>query len=470
MTVLNYLGEHVLLRKIIYSLVLANLMTGCVSSDLDTTTHSSGRLNSLADTLTDRWQLDEQGIHWQVTDSHVDHLEFSGEQISAIIYYGADKQGNLTLKRKLVWPMLRTIPNDTHASLIHDFTLDVSPTISINQQKANQEQLKQVNFNGILRLSSELGQQVSVTRVLSPSTTEPVMIEQLRYVNDGEKAARLTIDALNYQFNTAKDKGVAGVYHIGATSDKSGEFLLKAGESLTVNVQYVATAAGQNRHFDAQAEINKRQLYITSLQNNLQLVTPDANLNKMFDFAKLRGAESIYRTSGGLMHGPGGGDYYAAIWANDQAEYINPFFPFLGNESGNESAINSFRHFARFMNDEFTPIPSSIIAQGLDIWNGAGDRGDCAMIAYGASRYALAKGDKSQATELLPLIDWCLEFSLRKMSADGVIASDSDELEGRFPTGDYNLSTNVLSYGALVSASHLNHELGRNTVAADYQT
>jgi len=31
------------------------------------------------------------------------------------------------------------------------------------------------------------------------------------------------------------------------------------------------------------------------------------------------------------MHGPGGGRYYAAIWANDQAEYANPFFPFLGN-------------------------------------------------------------------------------------------------------------------------------------------
>ena len=30
------------------------------------------------------------------------------------------------------------------------------------------------------------------------------------------------------------------------------------------------------------------------------------------------------------MHGPGGEAYYAAIWANDQAEYVNPFFLFLG--------------------------------------------------------------------------------------------------------------------------------------------
>ena len=33
-------------------------------------------------------------------------------------------------------------------------------------------------------------------------------------------------------------------------------------------------------------------------------IPPDPVLNRMFAFAKLRGAESIYRTKGGLMHGP----------------------------------------------------------------------------------------------------------------------------------------------------------------------
>ena len=121
----------------------------------------------------------------------------------------------------------------------------------------------------------------------------------------------------------------------------------------------------------------------------------------------------------GLMHGPGGGAYYAAIWANDQAEYINPFFPFLGNINGNESALNAFRHFARYMNPGYKPIPSSIISEGVDFWNGAGDRGDQAMIAYGASRFALAYGDKNAALELWPLIEWCLEYLERKKSPDG---------------------------------------------------
>ena len=65
----------------------------------------------------------------------------------------------------------------------------------------------------------------------------------------------------------------------------------------------------------------------------LVLETPDRILNTSFAFAKIRGTESIYNTKGGYMHGPGGLRYYAAIWANDQAEYINPFFAFLGERS-----------------------------------------------------------------------------------------------------------------------------------------
>ena len=166
------------------------------------------------------------------------------------------------------------------------------------------------------------------------------------------------------------------------------------------------------------------------------------------------------------MHAPGGESYYAAIWANDQAEYVNPFFPFLGYAVGNESAINSFRHFARFMNDRWEPIPSSIIAEGKDIWNGAGDRGDAAMIAYGASRYALALSDMAAAGELWPLIRWCLEYCNRKLNEGGVVASDADELENRFESGDANLCTSSLYYDALLSAAYLAEELGMEAAVA----
>ncbi|GIU28092.1 hypothetical protein L2719_16570 [Shewanella schlegeliana] len=440
-----------------------------LTSDAAQAQENSQYLNGLADTLNDRWLLTDNGLVWDVNDSHQDHIEMSGEQASAIIYYGSDADGSLTLNRKLVWPMLRTIPNDTHASLIHDFPLSVSPRIAINGQAVEQELLKQASIDGRLTLTSQIGQGITLTRLLSASTRQPVMVEALTFSNASDKTVALSIDALDYRIDIPAEEGVYGSYRIEASSDKVGEFNLEPDDSLTIYVDFKATKAGQNRQFDGAKEIILRDEYVATLNQNLQLITPDENINKMFEFAKLRSAESIFRTKGGLMHAPGGGRYYAAIWANDQAEYINPFFPFLGNDVGNESAINSFEHFARFMNDEGKAIPSSIIAEGDDIWNGAGDRGDCAMIAYGASRFALAYGDEEQAKALLPLIDWCIDFSYAKQTDEGVIASDSDELEGRFPAGDVNLSTNMLTYGALISASHLNNELGRSELARDYQ-
>ncbi|WP_208933172.1 hypothetical protein [Rheinheimera sp. F8] len=434
-------------------------------------------INSLADSLKDRWQLQPNGIRWQVKDQHQDHLEFSGEQVSAIIYYGTDAAGQLVLNRKVVWPMLRTLPNDTHASLIHTFGIEVSPRLRQNGVLLTKELPEQVTYDGLLQIQSRLSAGLQLTRTLAPSPTGAFIIEQQTLKNTGDTALTVSVDPLQYQLLTDAAKGVDGSYHIQARSDFAGEITLAPGGEKSWQLSFSAVPATQtvelSAGFSAEAAadtLRQRQHYVQSLQQNLQLETPDPVLNQMFAFAKLRAAESIFRTKGGLLHGPGGGRYYAAIWANDQAEYVNPFFPFLGDANGNESARNSFAHFARFINPAYTALPSSIIAEGLDIWNGAGDRGDCAMVAYGASRYALASGDPQQARQLLPLIDWCLAYNQRQKTADGVIASDSDELENRFPAGKVNLSTNMLAFGALQSSALLYQALGDAAKASALNT
>ncbi len=75
----------------------------------------------------------------------------------------------------------------------------------------------------------------------------------------------------------------------------------------------------------------------------------------------------------------------------------NPFYPFTGDGLGNAAAINTYGMFAKYMNADYKPLPSSIIAEGEGTWTGAGDRGDAAMIAYGASRFALSYGNADTA-------------------------------------------------------------------------
>lgn len=457
------------MKKIFISILTGTMavlvLTCCNQEERNQVAQNKVKLDSLVDV----WKLSSEnnGISWDVKGPHSDHIEFSGLQVSGIITYGINESGNLILKKKVVWPMLRTIPNDTHASLIYDFDDKENSAIKVNGKVIRQEKPIEISLDGTLRITSVCPENISIIRTLSPSINQPAIIESISITNTSENIVELEVIELDYLSKTNEKKGVFGSYYIRAQSYNHGIVKLAPGENYIFYQVYSGTIDGEPLHLNTEKEIKKRKSFIDELNNSLILEVPNANIVQMFNFAKLRGTESIFATKGGLMHGPGGSRYYAAIWANDQAEYINPFFPFLGNENGNESAINSFRHFARFMNDDFEPIPSSIIAEGTDIWNGAGDRGDAAMIAYGASRFALAYGKPAVADSLLPLIKWCLEYCERQMLPEGVIASDCDELENRFPAGKANLTTNILAYSGYIDAANVLNSLNRESELAE---
>ncbi len=423
------------------------------------------------------WNIDSVGgITWNVAnpgEGHSDHIEMAGKKVATVLRYGVDDKGAFSVNKSMIWPMLRIIPNNTGGCVMRRFDWDPLAAVTINGRSLTNEKVSKISLKNALEVESEFNNGYygswRLNRTYFPSTDLPTLVEKYTLVNTGKKPLRVEIPDGGFVMQTDPEKGVKGSYRIEGTTDKNGVFYLDPSEELTFTAHITATAPGEQPIVpDADKELAKRKALVDELMGSLVLETPDSVINKMMDFAKVRACESIYATKGGPLHGPGGEAYYAAIWANDQAEYVNAFFPFVGYDYGNESALNSFRHFARFMNPEYKTIPSSIVAEGDDIWNGAGDRGDCAMIAYGASRYALARGDRAEAEELWPLITWTLEYCRRQLNEDGVVASDSDELEGRFPSGKANLCTSSLYYDALLSASYLAKELGKPG-AAQYQ-
>ncbi len=457
-----------------------------------------------------RWTIENggRGIHWDASQGlpHEDHIEMSGEKVSCVLRWGVDSERSFHSEKSLIFPMLRTIPNNTHASLMFRVATDIPSLVSVNGRTLINERVDSVRINGMVEVTSLWSKSnafigvgpgqtetacIQMTRTVYPSTTLPAVYERFTLKNVTGDNLLLVIPEYSQTASTDYYAGVDGTYLVRADIDGSWTGWMAPGESRTFTVVYQAyrkggevtsellAGRGKVKHTVAaetplapavDAEYAERQALVSELGASLVLDTPDPVLNEMFRFAKLRASESIFRTKGGLMHGPGGESYYAAIWANDQAEYVNPFFPFLGYAKGNESALNSFRHFARFMNEDYEPIPSSIIAEGDDIWNGCGDRGDAAMIAYGAARYALASGDEAVAKELWPLIEWCLEYCRRQLNSEGVVASDTDELENRFESGDANLCTSTLYYDALLSASRLGRgTCVKSSVTKDYE-
>lgn len=437
-----------------------------------------------------RWEIRPGGrdIVWKVGSDipHDDHIEMSGERMAFVLRWGIDPNGAFRQERSLVFPLLRTVPNDTHASLMYRMATDIPSLLGVNGLALQAERVEQVSVDGALTVRSlwgvgkmnvgsardtKLVPVVEMTRTIFPSRNLPLMCEHYVLRNVGRKPLAVYIPEFSQAVTTDPAKGVTGSYVVRGDLAGSGTFTLAPADSLAFDAVFQAYRSGEEPlRPDVAAEYAARMEFVHGcIDANLVLETPDPVIDTEFRYAKLRAAESIIETRGGYMHAPGGESYYAAVWANDQAEYVNPFFPFLGYGTGNESALNSFRHFARFMNPGYEPLPSSIIAEGDDIWNGAGDRGDAAMIACGAARYALARGSRAEAEELWPLIEWCLEYCRRKLTADGVVASDTDELEGRFPTGEANLCTSTLYYDALLSAVPLGRELGvRPAVTARY--
>ena len=427
----------------------------------------------------DRWTIQPDGsILWVIDNRlpHNDHIEMAGEKVALWMQYGVDTSGKAKLNRTLVFPTHRLLPQRTIAHLMYDVKDEELPRFIINDrllktgvfnaavQPDQPEKVVRVRHKGIMELFSEIGRDGSLTlrRVFFPSTDKPMAIEKWVFTNKGNKPAKVEMEYLKRESAPAAGRTKEGPHRFVISTINHGEHTLQPGDSVVYAISYQATRGHEQPVVaDVAAEEAARQKRVTDIIGNLQLETPDPILNTMFDFAKLRATESIYNTKGGLMHGPGGLRYYAAIWANDQAEYVNPFFAFLGDERGNQSSMNAYRWFARYMNPEYKPIPSSIIAEGDGVWQGAKDRGDMAMIAYGAARYALAYGHKDSAAVLWPLIEWSLEYLRRKVNAQGVVASNSDELEGRFPAGTANLNTSSLYYDALKSAALLGHQLGK---------
>lgn len=412
-----------------------------------------------------RWKINPQGgITWQVKlqEPHNDHIEMSGLKVSVVFRYGVTAEGSFWLDRSMVWPTLRTVPNNTHASLMRHIAWDVPAMVTVNGHALRNEQVRNITLDGVMTVESDYSGGLTLKRILFPSVDKSACCEKYVLTYTGARSVTVEIPQVRSEAVTDASQGVDGSYRIVSVLQGNGTRMLKQGEQCTFYAVHAAyRMEEEDGEWDVEGELAARRDLVAEWQEHLVFETPDSVVNTMFAFAKVRAAESIFETKGGLLHGPGGESYYAAIWANDQAEYVNPFFPYLGYEKGNRSALCAYGHFARFMNPSYRRLPSSIIAEGEDIWDGAGDRGDAAMIAYGAARYALARGDKAEALELWPLIEWCLEYCRRQLNKEGVVASDSDELEYRFPAGEANLCTSSLYYDALCSAVYLGKALGK---------
>ncbi|MEG0229288.1 MAG: hypothetical protein RR640_01655, partial [Oscillospiraceae bacterium] len=289
------------------------------------------------------WNLEKNKIIWKVkeTHNHKDHIEMSGSKVSLILHYGVNA-GKLFLKKQIIFPLLRTIPNDTHAH--SEVNYDCFKKIFINNN-LEVEKVNEFIFDGVIRINSSYGDLVNLTRIIYPSTNESVVWEQIIITNTSTQ--KISVKTEKQELVTY-GRGTKGSYTFCEKINNSST-VLNPGESFktqVINLGYIQ----KNTPIltNAEKDLEERYNFINKMANNLVLQTDDEELNTMFFFSKIRGCESIFKNQCGYLHSPGGGRYYAAIWTNDQLEYAAPFFPLTGYKRAIEASLNAFKLFIPF--------------------------------------------------------------------------------------------------------------------------
>lgn len=419
------------------------------------------------------WELaSSQSIVWKLNKPnsfpHEDNIEMSGKKVSAIIYYKINENKELEINREIIYPQLRTNEPDSKKYRAYrrlTYSSEIEPTITMDGHDLLFKGTDSVKINGKLLFYHTPIKGILLKRTLLPSMNERLFVENWELTNTGDTEKELKIGETNIN---AEIIGFKGNYVNHVYNDAMKQIKLKPKTSYNFTLYFSAAIDNEPINgFDYKKIEEERDTFLRTIQKNLVLETSNPVLDQLFYFSKIRASESIFESKMGLVHSPGGGNYYAGIWANDQVEYSGPFFPFLGYDTGIEAAKNAYLMYMKNIPANFEPISSSFEIDG-DLPCCGRDRGDAAMIAYGASQFLLRYADKDFAYKLWPLIEWSINYCQKMINADGVVLSTTDEMEGRISTGDANLSSSSLYYGGLKNASCLAKELGYDSLSTLY--
>jgi hypothetical protein len=319
----------------------------------------------------------------------------------------------------------------------------------------------QAEFDGRLTLSYPTTNGLGLTRTVYPSMTRALVLEEWQVLNSS--GAAVPVSVLPSRRESAAGD-VALVWNCPAVATQA----LQTGSALSFATWVLARPAAEpDFAFDLGAERSaRRALAEAAWHGPCRLETPEPLLDAAFVLQKLHVLESPIDTFKGTITHNGSLTYSPGVWANDPVEYSSPLFPFFGDAELNRAGINMYRvwldHCRTYGID---PFPGSFEGETLKLVQR--ERGDGAMVLYGLSKFLLFLGDRAMAEELWPLVEYSAASVLKHTRPDGIVASRTDEMEGRYPTGDANLSTSALAYGGYRLAASLAASLNRSETATD---
>lgn len=172
---------------------------------------------------------------------HEDHIEMSGEKISVVYYWKVDQGGQFSVDRHLVFPMLRTIPDNTHASWMPRTGIDFLTGMRVDGEQMHSDKVEQVLLDGALTVKSKIkGDDTwfELTRCFFPSTTKAAALESYTLKNTGEHEKTLVLPGMRHEEKTHPESGTRGSYILSSSIQNGEPFkvTLAPGKSITVKL------------------------------------------------------------------------------------------------------------------------------------------------------------------------------------------------------------------------------------------
>jgi hypothetical protein len=331
-----------------------------------------------------------------------------------------------------------------------------NPQVEVNHQPLKNKFPSSATFDGLLTFTYPETEGVVASRTIYPSMTGALVIEEWQIRNSTDKQVAVSVAPIH------KKNLVDGKIAIFWSCPGAQSVSVKPGGVFSFSTCLQARPSAEpDIAVHVAAERGARlALAEAAWHGPGRLETPEPALNVAFALQKFHVLETPIETFIGVITHNGSLTYSPGIWANDPVEYSSPVFPFFGDTELNRACMNMYRVWQDHCRDKgIVPFPGSFEGPGLNLTQR--ERGDDAMVLYGLSKFLLFQGDRTAAEELWPLIEFSAASVLGHTTADGIIASQTDEMEGRYSTGTANLSTSSLAYGGYRQAARLARALGR---------
>ncbi|MEI7731478.1 MAG: hypothetical protein WCO56_18025 [Verrucomicrobiota bacterium] len=424
-----------------------------------------------------RWSFEADGalrceLNGRVAlpDKPVELVTHGKRVIMRISFPADDGKAAYVKGPEVQWPIFKRDVRDKSLKIPGQDTRGTDlPDILVNGVSWVPSQRTAYRYDGFFHVLYAPQKGVRATRTLFPSIEQRMALQAWTLENMLSEPLKIqvpSVQAILWRRKAVTDQDWLVEYRVTGVAQQT----LQPGESVQFAVAYTARAAADPPLvIDLAREKQAHADRVRYALSHLKLVTPDALLNHTFEWAKVRILLSNIETKAGLTSTTGSMAYYCGFWANDNAEYASPLVPLLGSADLEEGIDTMYRVWLKDIAQyglQDKQITGSFESYNLKPYQRG--RGDEAMILYGLSRYLLTLADPTRAEEMWPLIVRCVDYLKMNLNSAGVIASRTDELEGRLPTGQANLSTSALAYGGLQVAARLGRALGKTPQADQF--